>query len=166
MSIVVKTDFRGEYNISKNCYDQLDFFIEKYENYYLVRLLGAELYTLFIADLTVTNPQIPQTSRFLNIFNLFNIDDNNCIVISEGIREMLVQLIYFHYVRESQVINTAGGTVSNSVELGLNASFMGNIVQVYNQGVNNSHSIQWYICDNLNVYPEENIQILQNTSGI
>ena len=91
MSIVVKTDFRGEYNISKNCYDQLDFFIEKYENYYLVRLLGAELYTLFIADLTVTNPQIPQTSRFLNIFNLFNIDDNNCIVISEGIREMLVK---------------------------------------------------------------------------
>ena len=29
MSIVVKTDFKGEYNISKTCYDQLDFYIEK-----------------------------------------------------------------------------------------------------------------------------------------
>tara|TARA_R110001632_G_C11291678_1_gene412907 strand:- start:542 stop:1042 length:501 start_codon:yes stop_codon:yes gene_type:complete len=166
MSIVVNTDFKGEYNISKNCYDQIDSYIEEYEKKYLLKLLGAELYALFIADLTVTEPQVPQTTRFLDIFNSFAKDESNCIIESEGMRKMLTQLIYFHYVRENQVINTAGGTVSNSVELGLNASFKGNIVQVYNQGINNSHSIQWYICDNLTVYPEENIQILQNTSGI
>ena len=85
---------------------------------------------------------------------------------SVGIRKMLVQFIYFHYVRENQVINSASGTVTNSVELGVNAKFMGNIVQVFNQGVDNSHSIQWYICDNKDDYPEENIQIIENTSGI
>jgi len=166
MSIVVNTDFTGEYNISKNCYDQIDFYIEKYEKKYLLKLLGAELYDLFISDLTVTNPQVPQTQRFLDIFNSFNIDESSCVVTSEGIRKMLTQLIYFHYVRENQVINTAGGTVSNSVELGLPASFKGNIVQAYNEGVDNSHAIQWYICDNSTDYPEENIQLLENTSGI
>ncbi len=79
---------------------------------------------------------------------------------------MLVQFIYFHYVRETQTENTAGGTVTNSVELGVNAKFMGNIVQVYNQAVDNSHSIQWYICDNIEDYPEENIQLIENTCGI
>jgi hypothetical protein len=167
MSIVVNTDFKGEYNISKNCYDQLDTYIEKYEKKYLLKLLGAELYALFIADLTVTDPQVPQTQRFLDIFNEFSIDENNyCLIESEGIRKMLTQLIYFHYVRENQVVNTAGGTVSNAVELGLNASFKGNIVQAYNEGVENSHSIQWFICDNATIYPEENIQILRFTSGI
>jgi len=34
MSIVVNTDFKGEYNVSKNCYDQLDTYIEKYEKKY------------------------------------------------------------------------------------------------------------------------------------
>ena len=166
MSIVVNTDFKGEYNISKNCYDQIDSYIEKYEKKYLLKLLGAELYALFIADLTVSDPQVPQTTRFLDVFNAFAIDESNCVIESEGIRKMLTQLIYFHYVRENQVINTAGGTVSNSVELGLPASFKGNIVQSYNEGVNNSHSIQWFICDNSTVYPEENIQLLENTSGI
>jgi len=166
MSIVVNTDFTGEYNISKNCYDQIDFYIEKYEKKYLLKLLGAELYDLFISDLTVTNPQVPQTQRFLDIFNSFNIDESSCVVTSEGIRKMLTQLIYFHYVRENQVINTAGGTVSNSVELGLPASFKGNIVQAFNEGVDNSHSIQWFICDKSDIYPEENIQLLENISGI
>ena len=166
MSIVVNTDFRGEYNVSKTCYDQIDFYIEKYEKKYLVKLLGAELYGLFIADLTVSDPQVPQTQRFLDIFNVFNVDNSRYVVTSEGIRRMLTQLIYFHYVRENQVINTAGGTVSNSVELGLPASFKGNIVQAFNEGVDNSHSIQWFICDNSTIYPEENIQVLENISGI
>ena len=166
MSIVVKTDFKGEYNTSKTCYDQLDFYIEKYENYYLVRLLGSELYNLLISDLTATDPQVPQTTKFLNVFNPFSIDEHSYLYYSEGIRKMLVQFIYFHYVRENQVINSASGTVTNSVELGVNAKFMGNIVQVYNQGVKNACAIQWYINENELEYPEENMQPFEYTSGI
>jgi len=166
MSIVVNTDFKGEYNVSKNCYDQLDTYIEKYEKKYLTKLLGAELYGLFKADLTVTDPQVPQTQRFIDIFDEFSIDENYCVIYSDGIRKMLTQLIYFHYVRENQVVNSATGTVSSAVELGNNASFKGNIVQAFNEAVDNSHAIQWYICDNPTVYPEENIQILRYTSGI
>lgn len=166
MSIVVSTDFTGEYNVSKTCYDKLDYYIEKYEAYYLVRLLGAELYALFIADLTVSDPQVPQTQRFIDIFDAFDLDEEPCIVSSEGIRKMLIQFIYFHYVRETQLINTANGTASNAMELGTPSPYMNNIVQSYNQGIDNSYSIQWFICDNRDVYPEENIQISRYTSGI
>ena len=166
MSIVVKTDFKGEYNVSKNCYDQLDTFIEKYEKKYLIRLLGAELYNLFNADLTTTTPQVPQTQRFIDIFNEFNIDDEDCLYCSDGIRKMLVQLIYFHYVVEIQTENTAGGTVTNSVELGVNASYKNNLVLVYNEGITNAKNIQWYIWDNELEYPEENMQKFEYTSGI
>ena len=166
MSIVVKTDFKGEYNISKTCYDQLDFYIEKYEHYYLVRLLGAELYTLLISDLTENDPQVPQTTRFLNIFNAFSIDDNDGLFCSDGIRKMLVQLIYFHYVVELQTENTASGTVMNSVELGVNAAYKNNLNIVYNEGVTNACTIQWYIWNNKLEYPEENMQKFEYTSGI
>ena len=166
MSIVVKTDFIGEYNVSKTCYDQLDTYIEKYEKHYLLKLLGGELYSLFIADLTVNDPQIPQTTRFINLYNPFYDDYESCLVISEGIRKMLVQFIYFHYVRELQFTNSASGTVTNSVELGINAKYQANIVQAYNEGVKNAQAIQWYICKNEDVYPEENIQEVEYTSGI
>jgi len=166
MSIVVKTDFVGEYNVSKTNYDHLDTYIEKYEKHYLLKLLGGQLYGLFIADLTITDPQIPQTTRFINLFNSFYEDYEEQLIISEGIRKMLVQFIYFHYVRELQTENSASGTVTNSVELGVNAKFKGNIVNVYNQGVKNAQAIQWYICKNEADYPEENIQEIDYTSGI
>lgn len=166
MSIVVKTDFVGEYNVSKTNYDHLDTYIEKYEKHYLIKLLGGQLYGLFIADLTITDPQIPQTTRFINLFNAFYEDYDEQLIISEGIRKMLVQFIYFHYVRELQTENSASGTVTNSVELGVNAKYKGNIVTAYNQGVKNAQAIQWYICKNEADYPEENIQEIDYTSGI
>ena len=166
MSIVVKTDFVGEYNVSKTNYDHLDTYIEKYEKHYLLKLLGGQLYGLFISDLTITDPQIPQATRFINLFNSFYEDCEEQLIISEGIRKMLVQFIYFHYVRELQTENSASGTVTNSVELGVNAKYKGNIVTVYNQGVKNAQAIQWYICQNEADYPEENIQEIDYTSGI
>lgn len=166
MSIVVKTDFKGEYNVAKTCYDQLDTFIEKYEKKYLRKLLGAELYTLFNNDLTTDTPQVPQIQRFKDIFNEFSIDDHDCLYCSDGIRKMLVQLIYFHYVVELQTENTAGGTVMNSVELGVNAAYKNNLVIAYNEGITNAKNIQWYIWDNELEYPKENMQPFEYTSGI
>lgn len=166
MSIVVTTDFKGEYKLPNTCFNELETFIEVYTKKYLVKLLGADLYALFIADLTTTDPQEPQTARFLSIFNAFDIDQSDCVFSSDGIRKMLVKLIYFHYVREGQLLNTAGGTVSNAVELGLPAPYKNNLVQAFNEGVADFKVIQWYICENEADYPEENTQYLDYTSGI
>lgn len=150
--IVEKSDFIGEYFIAQDVYSTLDVTIEKYEKYYLLRLLGAELYDLFIADLTATTPQIPNDADFLLIFNSFQIDDNGQLCISEGIRKMLVQFIYFHYTRDTQYNNTVVGTVRNNAELGTMINPNGNLYKSYNEGVDNATNIQMYIVSNLDKY--------------
>lgn len=166
MSIVANTDFVGEYKISQSCFSELDTYIEKFEKEYLCQLLGAELYDLFVADLTIATPQVPQATRFLDIFNAFNIDDSTCVRKSEGMRVMLKQFIYFHYMRDSNFQQTPTGVTRNVQELGEILPYNGwNLVRSFNEGVENYKEIQWYICDNMEDYTEENTQKLEFISG-
>ena len=146
-TITQPSDYKGEYRINNSCFDDLQLFIDKYEPYYLVRLLGADLKALFYADLTVTTPQVAQTSPYTELFLPFEIDNSDCLYISEGIKTMLVQLIYFHYTREQGHKNTQSGTINVNAENSVKAlSF--NDIAAYNEGVSNYQIIQWYICDN------------------
>lgn len=167
MAIVLKTDFVGEYDVAKTSYDNIDTFIEKYEKKYLKMLFGAKLYKLFIASLSGGTPQIPQLQKFIDLFDEFEEDNaKRELVVSEGIRKMLIQFIYFHYVRELETENSASGTVTNNTELGTNVRYQGNIITAYNEGVSNSRAIQWKLLENIEDYPEENIQIIEYISGI
>jgi len=164
MAIVQASDFqgKGEYRIAQNCFSDFAPYIEKYEKKYLLQLLGAELYGLFIADLTPTTPQIPQTARFIQIFDPFDIDDNECVYSSEGIKAMLIQFIYFHIMRDNPNIKTVSGTVRMQNENSSDPIFNGfNLVESYNKGTRNAFKIQWYIDDNRATYPEENMQIFE-----
>lgn len=168
MSIVQTSDFIGQYKLPKDCFDDLIGYIAKYEKVYLIRLLGSDLYDLFIADLTGPTPQVPQTARFLDIFNPINEEDSGgTITCSEGILKMLVQLIYFHALRDLQYQNTASGTritdSQSSDKLGYNGY---NLVEAYNEGIENARMIQLYIRDNDTTYPEENMQLMLSTAGI
>jgi len=166
MSIITESLFKGEYKVTKDCFNQLSNYIEKYEKHYLLKLLGAELYALFIADLTVTDPQTTQTARFNAIFNPFETDEGNCLIVSEGIKQMLVQLIYFHITRDSLNIKTNIGVVNMVADNSSNAGYNGyNLIESFNQGVKNFSAIQWFICDSTD-YPEENSQHLNYINGI
>ncbi len=160
-TITQPTDYKAEYRITKSCFDDLELFIEKYEPYYLVRLLGADLKALFLADLTVTTPQIPQTTPFTEIFDPFEIDDGDCLYISDGIKQMLVQLIYFHYTREQPYKNTQSGMVDPNAE-NSNKAMSFNDITSYNDGVSNYQIIQWYINDN----PIDSAILDDNFNGI
>lgn len=167
MSIIIDDSFKGEYDLPIDCFSQLSYYIDKYEKEYLLKLLGAELYDLFIADLTVTDPQVPQATRFLNIFNQFHIDEGNCLVTSDGIKQMLVQLVYFHILRDLEHKKTMTGVVQMVGANSVLSSYNGyNLIEAYNRGVSNFKSIQWYICDNPTDYPEDNGQFLDYISGI
>jgi hypothetical protein len=167
MAILDIDDFIGEYTITEDCFNDSSPYIEKYEEQYLVDLLGGELYGLFISDLTPATPQAPQTARFINLFDPFIIDDGNCVYRSEGIRQMLVEFVYFHISRDNAIVKTTTGAAfmenENSTPAPLGAY---NVVEAYNEGVQNALTIQWYIQDNSSVYPEENIQNFRYTSGI
>ncbi len=142
MAIVTKDDFVGELKVPKTNFSELDTFIKDYEEENLINLLGAELYQLFKADLTNTDPQIPQTDRFIKLFNPFMIDSGDLIVVSKGIKKMLAQFIYFEFIRFMSFENGSSGTVINAPELGKNAVGGGNLVIEYNKGVNNAYTIQ------------------------
>jgi len=159
MALTITSDYKGQYKIPSNCYTELATYIAKYESIYLLDLLGAELYNLFIADLDGSTPQVPQDARFLALYNAFNIDESVCIVSSEGIKKMLIQFIYFEYMRDSSFTQTVSGVTNVSSSVATLEPYKGwNLEQAFNEGVGNYNAIQWYICDNSTVYPEENSQ--------
>lgn len=167
MSIVLNTDFVGEYSVSQSCYDSLNNYIEKYEKDFLIKLLGAELYGLFIADLDNSIPQVPQTTRFIDLYNSFDIDDSNCVRTSEGLKKSIVQYVYFYYTRNINFSPTDSGIMRTVSEVSQILPYNGfNLVESYNQSIKNYKEIQWYICDKPTIYPEENTQKLEYTSGI
>lgn len=161
MAIIDKdSDFVGEYDLPSSCYDNIEYYIDKYEKCILIDLLGAELYDLFIADLTaLPSPQVPQTQRFLDIFDDFHIDKGNCIMKSEGIKAMLVQFVYFYAIRDLSFKKTNSGVIRESVEAAQLILKGFNDVRSYNQAVSNYAAIQWYICHNSEDFPEENGEI-------
>lgn len=168
MSILQTSDFlTGEYKISKDCFQDMQPYFDKYEKEALCDLLGAELYDLFIADLTAVTPQIPQTQRFTDIFEEFKVDEGNWVIKSEGMIEMLKQFVYYRFM--SDIINSKNSSgvsriqTSTSERLAYNGY---NLVQAYNEGVENYRAIQWFILDERTTYLEENTQRRSYNSGI
>jgi len=167
MSILQTSDFIGQYQISQTVYGSLTSYIEKYEQYYLLRLFGAELYNLFVSDLTGSTPQVPQTQKYIDLFNEFSIDDGNCIRRSEGMKQMLIQFIYFQFIRDTNFEVTDSGVMRTASEVSSILPYNGfNLIESYNQAVENYNNIQWYICDKPLDYPEENVQHIGYTAGI
>lgn len=165
MSLVLNTDFINEWKISQQCADELDVYITRYEKHYLTLLLGADLYTTFIGDLNAATPQVPQSAIYLAIYNPFDIDDSSCVRTSEGMRLMLIQLIYFHFVRDQVYNNSPIGMVKGTSSTSGQPTYQDNLVESYNRGVRNFHEIQWYICENDADYPTENVQPLRAIWG-
>lgn len=160
MSIVSRTDFAtGKYLLAVNRFteDNLDTFISKYERRYLIKLLGAELYSLFSADLTGT-PSEPQEERFTVIFEegQWDLVDNEP-TISDGIKEMLKGIIYYHYVRDNNMYHTITGLVSNNNE-NSNAEVKEKgaqyITALYAAAIETYNAIQQYISYNSDDYSE------------
>lgn len=168
MSIVQTSDFgSGHYAIPQDKFTQLNSYITKVERKYLLQLLGAELYDLFIADLTLTTPQVPQSQIYLDFFNEFHIEIDGCNLTSEGIKEMLKAFIYFHWMRDATYRKTTFGVTTASAENATNNIYQGfNLVESYNQGVDIANTIQWYIQDNEPNYPLYNGDLFEYSSGI
>lgn len=159
MAFTTTTDYTGFYQISGNSFssDELEIYIDSIEPDVLRDLLGCDLYDLFIADLV---GGVPQTQRFIDIYNSFCYDDGNTNGTqykSKGIKEMLKGFVYYSYVSDSDFANIISGNIKNTfsnseratgVEFGLRDR--------YNTSLLTYEAIQWFICDNSATYPEFN----------
>lgn len=154
------TDFTGFYQVSNgNAYqdDKINTYIADAQPKFLRDLLGCTLYDLFIADLV---NDVPQTQRFIDIFDAFCTDDGNTNGTqykSDGIKAMLKGFTYYNIVRDSDFFNTISGNVKNTFSNSLSVTdFEAGTNERYNVALGTYQVIQWYICDNASVYPEYN----------
>ena len=142
-------DFEGKHEIAKNDFTQPKIlsYIQDYEQYYAVKLLGVELYDLWVID--------PSVIPFDAITNPFNFQ-SNCgkIYQSKGIRYMLTGFIYFNYVTDLRTQQTLGGAVSKANENSGVATHVQSLAwQRYNESVYTYEAIQAFIRENKVDYP-------------
>lgn len=161
--LINKTDFVDSFALSKSIEDTLDAYIAKYEEAYLMELMGVELFKLFKADVSAG---VPQTAPYQALFNKISADVDNYIVTSQGLKSMLLGFIWFEYVRITGYKHTGTGVVTGVNEISRNANLQsGFIYKRYNESINDYKVIQWYICDNSSTYPTYNGQ-QKNIAGV
>ena len=152
-------DFDGYYDISKDSFTSgdLEVYINDLEPKILRKLLGVELYNLFLADLDTNN--VPQTAIYQAIYNAFDIDYNKCIISSVGMIDMLKGFVYYEYMRDSQFSSVISGKVKSEHANSKKASFVEfGLQERYNIAVQNACTIQWFIKENETDYPTYNGQ--------
>lgn len=149
--LIDREDFVGKHKLTKTIDSSLESCITDHESSYLIKLLGLELYNLFIADLT---SQVPVTQRFLDIFNKIEIQEP-CLMINTGMKNMLLGFLWFEYARENKYIHTGTGVQHASTNDSETPDFTNELAyKQYNDAVRGYKVIQQYILKNSSTYPE------------
>lgn len=149
--LIDESDFVGKWKLAKSDSDDLDLYIEEYEEKFLIELLGKELFDLFKSDVNVPNKQ-PNSAIYLSIFNPFSEKINGCVVTSDGMNKMLRYLVYVQYVRDNATKQTMNGAVNQQTEVSTRSDNT-YLYGYQNTGVKSYRAIQFYILDNKDVYP-------------
>jgi hypothetical protein len=152
--LLSNNDFIGNYSIPQNIYTKelLDYYIDENEEPILYGLLGVDLANLFIADLS---NGVPQSARFLAIYNAFAYNENYQMVLSKGIKEMLKGFVYFDFVRNQQNESEISGATQKKGTNSTPSNYQGVwLVKFYNNACDTYKAIQEYIEKENATYPE------------
>jgi len=149
---VSNADFIDKFELSTGLYSntKIDEYIDRYEDIYLVELFGVELYNEFIADLD--NNNVPQDVKFTKVFEPFNEQIGFSLMMSRGIKDMLVGFIYFQYLRDLATQTTNVGVVKPQEQNSKVITAHTPIYLKYNESVKTYNAIQEYILLNMSTY--------------
>lgn len=117
--IVNITDFVGFHYLAQSSIADptLQYYVDRYEKQYLVSLLGED-YTAFYSALDTNNPPIDADT--LAWYDPFIATEScscsSCYFRSEGIKDMLTGLIFYHYAHDNQAKFSLTGVVFNNNE--------------------------------------------------
>ena len=151
-------DFTGKFAVSQGLYNtpNIDDYISRYELNYLKELFGVELYNLYYANANGQPNNVPTDARFLKVYNPFTEQSGINMwemLISKGIKDMLIGFIYFEIMRDSITTATANGMQKQKNELSESAYSV--IYQRYNESVKTYQAIQKLMYYNFSSdYPE------------
>lgn len=160
-NIIELSDLVGTARLSKdaNTKKKFDPIRDEREVSAIYQLLGVELGKLFYAELATNNP--PVDARFLDLYNAFS-EDYNCDVIeSKGLKYYCGYIVWFFFARDNSINITLSGNFAAQGENATQSADSGNLAKNYNKAIKTGQAIQWFICDNADVYPEYNGQALK-----
>lgn len=151
-------DFTGKFAVSQGLYNtpNIDDYIQRYELTYLTELLGVDLYNLYYANADGQPGNVPTEARFLKIYNPFNEQSGINLyemLISKGLKDMLLGFIYFQIMRDQITTATSNGMQKQKNELSESAFLP--VYQRYNESIKTYQAIQKYVYYNFSSdYPE------------
>lgn len=170
MSIVKVSDFVGFHNVVKiDNADIIQAYIDRYEKKYLAKLMGIVQRDLLIADLDLITG-LPESEKYTYIFGEFDVHDCCCdrILMSSGLKDMLLGFIYFQFVSDGMVqISELGGVIVQKAE---NAS-IGSLppsqtYKRYNESVESAKAIQYRFSDGTFEYADYHTSKFLYSSGL
>lgn len=169
MAIITIDQLTGLFRVSQNRHNEgdLQIFLDTYEKQYLQDLLGCDLYVLFVDDLDASDPQVPQTAPYLDIYNAFCEDESShCgIIRSHGMVDMMLGFLYWEWLRYDSFKKTASGTVISDTENSNHArTAQYDLYVKYNRSVGSYQAIQYKISLDSVTYPDFN-GIIKNVNG-
>lgn len=134
-------------------------YILRYEEQYLIDLLGVELFNLFKADIA-SPPNPPASPIYAALYDPIRQDDGTCIRISRGMKDMVMGFLWWEYMRDAKFRQALTGMFVDKSENSREAPFDEyNIYGRYNESIESYQTIQWYIKkDTANAYPTYNGQ--------
>ena len=161
MALITNSDFVGKFELSITQFntDLIDSYIERYEKLYLSKLLGVELYSLFMSDLDVNNE--PQTAIYETIYNALSVDVDNEVLFSYGMKDLILGIVYYEYTKDNVIKQTPIGSVkptAENSEVTMNNQWLTNR---YNESIESFKAIQHYILQNKDDYPTFNGQVIK-----
>lgn len=156
-SVIQYTDFTGVYRLAVNNYTStnLQVTINQHETNILYKLLGQELATLYLANLT---NGVPTDARFLTIHNAFLKGETSDPKQSIGIKNLLLAYVYYEYITGNTTISTDAGETKLETETANVQSQENNFRKAesrFNAMLDSWEAIQWYCSEEASAdYPE------------
>ncbi len=168
MIFVALEDFdEGFLTIATNNFSEedLEAYVDRYEQYYLAKLLGADLAQTLIDDVgsQTTENQVLLDEWFAN-------DEDDCdkLYHSRGLKEVLLACIFFHFIFNQDSQSAQAGTVKAISETSNNTSAPGHARRRYNACLETVDAIRWKcLTDAPDDYPDFKGQIFEpSTAGL
>jgi hypothetical protein len=162
---ITKELFVGEFEYPTNQFDDVDRHIERISRNILTKLLGADLYNLFIDEgYTEDTGNIYYKLRVGETITKENGDTFNY----DGLTEMMLYFV-LSALQERYYINVSGGMVReqfNNADQISPTAIISNANSNYNKGVSDYYEAKAYLYENREVFPSWKFQNLSQKSLI
>lgn len=162
MAFIEASDLAGYYKISQDTFNTIisDRVISEMRDPLIRRIFGAVLGNQIITYID-TIPIPPTNDEFDNVINAFQVDlECGEMIESIGLKKILLGFIFYQRNCDMKTqAESVGGDVKPSTENSTgNRLPVSKLIQRYNDSVKSIYSIQHYICEHREDYPDFNGQ--------